>query len=1032
MKTRWTVVLSLLMALAISLGGVTFAAPAPAEGGPQEIQVTMRDNGRVVGLNGEVLVLNLESNPSTGYGWQVQGPGAGILHQVGAGEWTPHTQGKLGGPGTEVLRFAAMGKGRTTLNLVYTRPWEPAAAAKSFSLDVDVAAPSRNITYPQPAAGEPGTAVSGEGSLTALPSSYNWCSQGYCTPVRDQGQCGSCWAFGTVGPLESAILIQDGASLDLAEQYLVSCNTDGWGCDGGWWAHDYHEWKYSFPETVAGAVYENQFPYTATDAPCGGPYDHHDPIADWVFVGSENSVPSTDAIKQAIVDHGPVSAAVCVNSAFQAYTGGVFNPTGWCFSINHAITLVGWDDTLGAWRLRNSWGDDWGEDGYMWIAYGKNYVGYSANYVVYNGSTPPTPPAAPSNLTVQAVSTSQIDLTWTDNATDEDGFKIERCTGVGCSDFAEIATLGANVTSTSDTGLSAATSYSYRVSAYNAVGDSDTSNTASATTYALPSPPAAPSILTAQAVSTGQIDLAWTDNADDELGFTIERSPDGSAWAQIDIVEADVTAYQDAGLEPSTTYHYRVYAYNAAGNSATSNEASATTSADTAPPAPPVNLAAAAMDSRVDLTWSANVEPDLAGYTVYRAPSTGGPYDALTSSLLTNPSYTDSSVTNGTTYYYVVTASDDSGNESGYSDEASATPQAQGGEDLAAADYATTYGSVAGTYVATQAQDDTYQAITEVHSGGKPSLRYDQLEHIWRFDLTGGNHIFQVDAYYQNAGDADSGFEFSWSASPTGPWTNLVTVVKTADDAGYQSAELGSVQGTIYIRVVDNDRTQGQNSNDTLYVDHMVIDGGAPPTEPPDPATNPEPAHGATDVTTTPTLSWTAGVGAASHDVYFGTNPALGPDQFQGNQSGTSFSPGALTLNTTYYWRIDEVNSVGTTTGSVWSFITRSSAEPKMYVFSIDMSSKTAGANRFATAAITIRDTDGNPVSGATVYGTWSGDYAATVNGVTVADGTVSFTTSNVKVANASFTFTVDDVVLAGYGYDPTLNVETSDTIDVS
>ena len=934
MKIRWTVVLCMIMALAVSLGGVTSAAPAPADGVPHEIQVTMRDNGRAVGLNGEVLVLNLESNPSTGYGWQVQGSGAGILRQLGPGKWTPHAQGKLGGPGTQVLRFAATGKGRATLNLVYARPWEPAAAANSFSVEVDVAAPSRDVTYPKPAAQEPGVAVSSDGSLGALPSSYNWCSQGYCTPVRDQGQCGSCWAFGTVGPLESAILIQDGASLDLAEQYLVSCNTDGWGCDGGWWAHDYHEWKYAFPETVAGAVYESQFPYTATDAPCGGPYEHHDPIADWVFVGSENSVPSTDAIKQAIVDHGPVSAAVCVNSAFQAYTGGVFNPVGWCFSINHAITLVGWDDTLGAWRLRNSWGDDWGEDGYMWIAYGKNYVGYSANYVVYNGSTPPSPPAAPSSLTAQAVSSSQIDL-------------------------------------------------------------------------------------------------AWTDNADNELGFAIERSPDASAWTQVDTVGADVTSYQDAGLEPSTTYYYRVYAYNAAGNSATSNVASATTGADTTPPAPPTNLAATAMDSRVDLTWSANAEPDLAGYTVYRATFSGGPYSALTDSLLSDPSYTDSSVTNGTTYYYVVTASDDSGNESATSNEASATPQAQGGEDVAAADYATTYGSVAGTYVATQVQDDAYQAITEVHSGGKPSLRYDQLEHIWRFDLTGGNHVFHVDAYYQDAGDADSGVAFSWSSSSTGPWTDLFTLVKTADDDGYQVAELGSVQGTIYVRVVDNDRTQGQNSNDTLYVDHMVVDGGAPPTEPPDPATNPEPADGATDVTTTPTLSWTAGVGAASHDVYFGTNPAPGSAEFKGNQAGTSFLPGTLNLNTTYYWRVDEVNDVGTTTGYVWSFTTRSSAEPQMYVFSIDMSGKTAGVNRSATAVITIHDTHGSPVPGATVYGTWSGDYAATVNGVTVADGTVSFTTSNVKVANATFTFTVDDVVLVGYGYDPISNVETWDTIVV-
>ena len=103
-----------------------------------------------------------------------------------------------------------------------------------------------------------------------------------------------------------------------------------------------------------------------------------------------------------------------------------------------------------------------------------------------------TPPAAPTNLTATAVSSSQINLTWTDSDSTEQGFKIERCTGAGCSDFAQIATVGANVTSYSNTGLTASTSYSYRVRAYNAAGDSDYSNTASAVTQAAPALPAAP------------------------------------------------------------------------------------------------------------------------------------------------------------------------------------------------------------------------------------------------------------------------------------------------------------------------------------------------------------------------------------------------------------------------------------------------------------------------------------------------------------------------------------------------------------
>jgi inhibitor of cysteine peptidase len=192
MKRHWIAAFCLTMVLVVLLGGVTSAATPPAGAGPLELQVTERDNGRAVDLHGEVLVLTLESNPSTGYAWQVQGLDARILRQVGAGEWLPHTQGKLGGSGTEVLRFAAIGQGRATLSLVYARPWETGAApAKSFSLELNAAEPSRNVSYIQPAEVPP-EAVTGGESLDALPSSHNWCTLAGCTDVRDQGQCGSC------------------------------------------------------------------------------------------------------------------------------------------------------------------------------------------------------------------------------------------------------------------------------------------------------------------------------------------------------------------------------------------------------------------------------------------------------------------------------------------------------------------------------------------------------------------------------------------------------------------------------------------------------------------------------------------------------------------------------------------------------------------------------------------------------------------------------------------------------------------------
>jgi len=216
-----------------------------------------------------------------------------------------------------------------------------------------------------------------------LPETFDWRELGGTTSVKNQGPCGSCWAFATAGALECNILIKDGEEVDLSEQWLVSCNQNGWGCNGGWWAHDYHQWKTdSFFGT--GAVLEKNFPYTASDVLCDGPYPHNYLIDSWSFVGFSGIIPIVDSIKQAIMDYGPISVAVAVDSAFGEYNGGVFsgNYTG----INHAVVLVGWDDNQGqdgVWFLRNSWGPGWGENGYMRIEYGSNMVGYSACYVNY-------------------------------------------------------------------------------------------------------------------------------------------------------------------------------------------------------------------------------------------------------------------------------------------------------------------------------------------------------------------------------------------------------------------------------------------------------------------------------------------------------------------------------------------------------------------------------------------------------------------------------------------------------------------------
>lgn len=223
-----------------------------------------------------------------------------------------------------------------------------------------------------------------------LPAAFDWRDQGGCTPVRNQGSCGSCWAFGTVGVLESDILLHEGVEVDLSEQWLVSCNQDAWGCGGGWWAHDYHKCAggSTDPHGDSGAVLETDFTYTAYDEDCRGPYEHPYCIDSWAYVGSDNDIPSVESIKQTILDHGPVSVAVFVDEAFRAYSGGVFNAYGYG-EVNHAVILVGWDDNQGAngvWIMRNSWGPDWGEGGYMRIEYECSSIGFAACFIHY---TPP-------------------------------------------------------------------------------------------------------------------------------------------------------------------------------------------------------------------------------------------------------------------------------------------------------------------------------------------------------------------------------------------------------------------------------------------------------------------------------------------------------------------------------------------------------------------------------------------------------------------------------------------------------------------
>jgi hypothetical protein len=196
-----------------------------------------------------------------------------------------------------------------------------------------------------------------------LPSSVNWEDSGLVTPAKSQGSCGSCWAFAAVGHLESQFLIDYGIPLDLSEQQVLSCNTHGGDCDGGWPSYAYSDWIHNY-----AAIPEEGMPYQANDGiPCT--QTSHTPVAGvalWLGYLDMNV-----GNFKAALNYGPFSASMMVFEDFYGYSSGCYSRTSTTYEGMHAIVVVGYDDNIcgGAFRVKNSWGSWWGENGYFWITY---------------------------------------------------------------------------------------------------------------------------------------------------------------------------------------------------------------------------------------------------------------------------------------------------------------------------------------------------------------------------------------------------------------------------------------------------------------------------------------------------------------------------------------------------------------------------------------------------------------------------------------------------------------------------------------
>jgi hypothetical protein len=210
-----------------------------------------------------------------------------------------------------------------------------------------------------------------------LPGAFNWVDLGLVTGVRNQGGCGSCWAFAALGALEAAIKIHSGVDWDLSEQQILACTT-GDGCTGGFASVAWDLLR------SAGAVAEACYPYTGSDyLPCATG------ACEIVAVAGEYAdIPNGVAeIKTAVYSHGPVATTMHAYSDFRYYTEGCYEHEG-DEENNHAVTIVGWDDAAcdgdGAWLAKNSWGMGWGLSGYFWIKYGSSGIGPSTQLVAFD------------------------------------------------------------------------------------------------------------------------------------------------------------------------------------------------------------------------------------------------------------------------------------------------------------------------------------------------------------------------------------------------------------------------------------------------------------------------------------------------------------------------------------------------------------------------------------------------------------------------------------------------------------------------
>jgi cathepsin L len=204
---------------------------------------------------------------------------------------------------------------------------------------------------------------------SALPESVNWTALGVVTPVKNQGQCGSCWAFSTTGSTESAWALSKNESVSLSEQQLVDCaGAEGnQGCNGG-----LMDYGFQYVIDNHGITSESNYPYTARDSTCN---KQKAAMVSATLSGFKDVPTNSETALMTAIARQPVSVAVEADqSSFQLYSGGVM--TAKCGSnLDHGVLAVGYGtlNNQDYWIVKNSWGADWGIQGYILLGRGPQY-----------------------------------------------------------------------------------------------------------------------------------------------------------------------------------------------------------------------------------------------------------------------------------------------------------------------------------------------------------------------------------------------------------------------------------------------------------------------------------------------------------------------------------------------------------------------------------------------------------------------------------------------------------------------------------